>query len=97
MNSGTDVSRYLTNSVPTTYSPLGHFAQMGAGGGGFGMEGFGEEQFFVASVLWPAGALSERLVPHYAFLSRVLLQHLRQHLPAILNEVMSLYQATGAI
>ena len=63
-------------------------------------EGFGaEDAYFDGHAVYgrrSSSTLAERLgVPHLSsFLSRVLLQHLRQHLPKILHEVMLLYTAT---
>ena len=103
MNVGTDVSRYLTNSVATDLQlHHGYFAVKMRGPQEARLtvrEGFGTEQAYFEghpSYGKPSAPFAERLgVPHLTrFLSRVLLQHLRQHMPNILNEVMTLHAAT---
>ena len=103
MNQGTDVTKYLSNTVPADLQlALGYFACKMRGPAEAGLsvrEGFGaEEQFFSAHPSYGRAhaPFADRLgvPPLTRFLSRVLLQHLRQHMPSILNEVMTLYQAT---
>jgi len=106
MNAGTDVLRYLSGSVPSDLQlALGYFAVRNRspaeskGANAISVrEGFGSEAaYFKAHPVYGGSeACRARLgVPHLSrFLSRVLLQHLRQHLPAILAEVTALASQT---
>ena len=103
MNTGTSIVHYLSNAVPSDLQlSLGYFAVKMRGPAEKALsvrEGFGSEADYFASHATygrPRAVFAERLgVPHLStFLSRVLLQHLRQHLPSILGEVMALHQAT---
>jgi hypothetical protein len=103
MNTGTDVRPYLTNDVASDLQlSLGYFACKMRGPSDAGLsvrDGFGTESAFFASHpgYGVSGApFAERLgVPHLtSFLSKVLLQHLREHMPNILHEVMALHGAT---
>jgi len=103
MNAGTDVSKYLTNSLPSDLQlSLGYFACKMRGPAEKGLsvrEGFGAEATYFGGHHVYGRAHSpyaERLgVPTLArFLSRVLLGHLKQHLPQILREVDTLYTTT---
>mmetsp|Transcript_67239 Transcript_67239/g.133257 ORF Transcript_67239/g.133257 Transcript_67239/m.133257 type:complete len:454 (-) Transcript_67239:12-1373(-) len=103
MNSGTDISRYLTNSVAADLQlKLGYFAVKMRGPAEKGLtvrEGFAAEaDFFAKHATYgrAQAAHAERLgvPPLTKFLSRVLLQKLKQHMPEILREVNTLYLAT---
>jgi len=103
MNAGTDVSKYLTNALPSDLQlSLGYFACKMRGPSEKGLtvrEGFGAEAaYFKAHAVYgrPHSPYAERLgVPTLAtFLARVLLGHLKQHLPQILREVDQLYRTT---
>jgi len=103
MNAGTDVSSYLTNTAAADLQlSLGYFACKMRGPAESQLsvrDGFGsEEAFFAAHPSYGRqhAPFGDRLgVPHLtSFLSRVLLQHVRQHMPNILNEVMTLHAAT---
>ena len=103
MNQGTDVSKYLTNSLPSDLQlTLGYFAVKMRGPAESKLtvrEGFGSEAaFFKAHSVYgrPHSPYAERLgvPPLTKFLSRVLLQHLKQHMPEILREVTTLHMAT---
>lgn len=103
MNTGTDVSRYLTNNVASDLQlGLGYFACKMRGPAesrATVRDGFASEQSFFAghAVYGKANSsYADRLgvPPLTVFLSRVLIQHLRTHMPTILQEVQSLYTAT---
>lgn len=103
MNATTNISSYLSNAVASDLQlSLGYFAVKMRGPAEASLsvrEGFGSEaSYFQSHSVYgrPRAAFSDRLgVPQLStFLSRVLLQHLRQHLPSILGEVMTLHQLT---
>jgi GTP-binding protein EngB required for normal cell division len=103
MNAGTDVSRYLTNNVPSDLQlGLGYFACKMRGPAesrATVREGFVAEQaYFGGHPVYgrASSSFSDRLgvPPLTVFLSRVLIQHLRTHMPTILQEVQTLYSAT---
>mmetsp|Transcript_17834 Transcript_17834/g.40976 ORF Transcript_17834/g.40976 Transcript_17834/m.40976 type:complete len:649 (-) Transcript_17834:603-2549(-) len=108
MNAGTDVGKCLTNSLPADLQlSLGYFAVRNrspaeSGRGGLSVrDGFAaEEAYFKQHPTY--GAANNPYQDHLGvpkltkFLSRVLLDRLRQHMPAILSEVRQLYQATEA-
>jgi len=105
MNAGTDVGRYLTNQVPADLQlALGYFAVRNrspaeSGRGGLTVrDGFtAEAEYFSKHAVYGASAMyKDRLgvPPLTQFLSRVLLDHVRNHMPGILSEVMELYVTT---
>ena len=103
MNKGTDVSKYLTNALPSDLQlSLGYFAVKMRGPAEKGLtvrEGYGSEaEYFKAHATYGRAfaPFAERLgvPPLSKFLARVLLGHLKQHLPHILREVDSLYLQT---
>ena len=107
MNTGTDVVRYLSNSVPTDLQlSLGYFAvrnRSPAESRGAGaltvLQGFtAEAEYFSNHSVYGKAAPAVRArcgVPLLSrFLSRVLLQHLKQHLPTIMSEVSRLTDET---
>ena len=108
MNAGTDVSKYLTNAVSSELQlTLGYFAirnrspaEAKAGAGGLSVrEGFGSEATYFAQ-----HATYGRQPPHVrerlgvpalsAFLARVLLLQVKQHMPALIAEVGALVAQT---
>ncbi len=107
MNTGTDVAQYLSGTVPSDLRlALGYFAvrnRSPAESRGAGaltvLDGFrAETEYFGkhASYGRLGAAAKARLgVPLLSrFLSRVLLQHLKQHLPGIVAEMNALAIAT---
>jgi len=103
MNQGTDVTRYLTNSVPADLQlHYGYFAVKMRGPSEAGLtvlQGFGAEStYFAGHPIYgrASAACKERIgVPAMTrFLSKVLLQQLKRHMPEILKEVNILHAAT---
>jgi len=107
MNQGTDVSQYLTGAVPSDLRlALGYFAIRNRSPaeskgpdaltvvGGFRAEAEYFSRHPAYSQL-PSAAAARMGVPLLSrFLSRVLLQHLKQHLPGIVAEISQLTSET---
>eukprot|EP00315_Gephyrocapsa_oceanica_P007285 CAMPEP_0185296100 /NCGR_PEP_ID=MMETSP1363-20130426/8861_1 /TAXON_ID=38817 /ORGANISM="Gephyrocapsa oceanica, Strain RCC1303" /LENGTH=726 /DNA_ID=CAMNT_0027892721 /DNA_START=74 /DNA_END=2254 /DNA_ORIENTATION=+ len=104
MNAGTDVARYLEGSVPSDLRlALGYFAvrnrSPAEAKGLTVLDGFRVEREYFGkhaaySTLGAAGRVRLGVPLLSRFLSRVLLQHLKQHLPGIVAEMNVLTKET---